>query len=75
MTEPLSSDRSGGASRNERPRPQAGPHWDVRVNRDGGLTATLAGFDPPFVPPITISAQDIDSLRKQVRHFVMRAML
>ena len=48
-----------------------GPYWDVRVGRGGKLTATLIGTDPPFI----LTADDEESLRKQVKTLIMRAML
>jgi len=50
---------------------QVGPHWDVRVGRGGKLTATLVGTQPPIV----LTAEDEESLRKQVKTLIMRAML
>jgi hypothetical protein len=48
-----------------------GPYWDVRVGRGGMLTATLAGTQPPIV----LTADDEESLRKQIKTLIMRAML
>jgi hypothetical protein len=50
---------------------QAGPYWDVRVGPGGKLTATLVGTQPPLV----LTADDEENLRKQVKTLIMRAML
>jgi hypothetical protein len=50
---------------------QAGPYWDVRVGPEGKLTATLVGTQPPIV----LTADDEENLRKQVKTLIMRAML
>jgi hypothetical protein len=45
--------------------------WEVRTHQDGTLTAVLTGL----YPPITVSAADIDGLRKNIRTLIMRTML
>src|SRR5580658_4072931 len=47
------------------------PRWDLRVEPDGRLTAVLTGTNPP----LTVSADDLISLRKQIKIIVMRALL
>jgi hypothetical protein len=47
------------------------PHWDLRVEPDGRLTAVLTGTNPP----LTVTGDDLASLRKQIKTIVMRAML
>ena len=54
------------------PRPTRNePYWDLRVEPDGRLTAVLTGTNPP----LTVTGDDLASLRKQIRTIVMRAML
>jgi hypothetical protein len=48
----------------------SGPHWEVRVG-PAGLTAVLTGLDPP----ITVTAPDLDTLRKHIRTVISRALL
>jgi|HubBroStandDraft_1064217.scaffolds.fasta_scaffold01436_7 hypothetical protein len=50
---------------------QVGPYWDIRVGRGGKLTATLTETQPPLV----LTADDEESLRKQIKTLIMRAML
>ena len=52
-------------------RAPAAPHWDLRVEPDGRLTAVLTGTNPP----LTVTGDDLASLRKQIKTLVMRAML
>ena len=52
-------------------REAAEPHWEVRENPSGGLTAILT----ETYPPLTVTAYDLESLRKKVRAVIMRAML
>ncbi|HUC59218.1 MAG TPA: hypothetical protein VMA95_17580 [Streptosporangiaceae bacterium] len=53
-------------------RPQdPAPHWDLRVEPDGRLTAVLIGTNPP----LTVTGDDLASLRKQIKAIIMRAML
>ena len=47
------------------------PHWDLRVEPDGRLTAMLTGTSPP----LTVTGDDLASLRKQIKTIVLRAML
>ncbi len=63
-------DQDAGAGLPEEACP-AGPYWDVRVGRGGNLTATLAGTQPP----LTVTAPDEASLRKQIRIVMLQAML
>jgi hypothetical protein len=53
------------------PRDPESPHWDLRVEPDGRLTAVLTGTNPP----LTVTGDDLASLRKQIKTIVMRAML
>jgi|HubBroStandDraft_1064217.scaffolds.fasta_scaffold25409_2 hypothetical protein len=46
------------------------PHWEIRVS-SSGLTAVLTGI----FPPITVSAPDMDSLRKKIKIIVFQALL
>jgi hypothetical protein len=48
----------------------SGPHWEVRVG-PAGLTAVLTGMDPP----ITVTAPDLDTLRKNIKTVIFRALL
>ena len=48
-----------------------GPHWEVQTDESGSLTATLVGLHPP----IMVSAPDLDSLRKQIRNLMFKAMM
>jgi len=59
---------SGGA-RSEAPADEVG--WEVRVGPHGVLTATMIGSSPPF----TVSAPDMDSLRKKIRKLIFSAMM
>jgi hypothetical protein len=63
-------DQDAGAGLPEETCP-AGPYWEVRVGHGGKLTATLAGTQPP----LTITAPDEASLRKQIRTVMLQAML
>ncbi len=47
------------------------PRWELRVEADGRLTAVLTGTSPP----LTVTGDDLASLRKQIKVIVMRAML
>jgi hypothetical protein len=48
-----------------------GPHWELRTDNYGNLVASLTGTYPPF----TVTAPDLETLRKQIRTVIMRAML
>jgi hypothetical protein len=54
-----------------RPNPESPPHWEVQTDPLGGVTAVLTGT----YPPLTVTADDIEDLRKKVRIVVMRGML
>ncbi len=59
------------ASQGQKPPEPEPPRWDLRVEPDGRLTAVLTGTNPP----LTVTGDDLASLRKQIRTIVMRAML
>jgi hypothetical protein len=48
-------------------------HWQLAVNDAGELVATLTDAGP--VPPITVIAPDLPSLRKQITTVVLRGLL
>ena len=54
-----------------RPDPDAAPHWEMFVNPSGGFTAVLTGSSQPF----TVSADDLEGLRKRIHTVILRAML
>jgi hypothetical protein len=47
------------------------PHWDLRVDGDGRLTAVLTGSEPP----ITVTGDSLANLRKQIKVVVLRGLL
>jgi hypothetical protein len=47
------------------------PHWELRAEADGRLTAILIGM----APPIKVTADDLPSLRKKIRTLILRALL
>jgi|HubBroStandDraft_1064217.scaffolds.fasta_scaffold75618_3 hypothetical protein len=65
MAQPEAESSRAGAD------PAQVPHWETRMSESGELTATLVGIGRP----ITVSAHDVDALRKKVRDVVMRGML
>jgi hypothetical protein len=64
VTGPEPSDDAGNPA-------SQGPHWEMRVEDDGTLTAILAGT----YPPLTVTGTDLKTLRKNVKAIVMRGML
>lgn len=50
---------------------EPGPHWDLRVEIDGRLKAVLTGSNPP----LTVTGQDLASVRKQIKIIVLRGLL
>ena len=61
------------ASRTTGPAPHQAspPHWEVQTDRNGYLVATLTGT----FPPLTVTGHDLETLRKQIKTVIMRAML
>jgi hypothetical protein len=47
------------------------PRWELATDKDGNLVATLTGTHPP----LTVTAPDLTTLRKQIKAVIMRAML
>jgi len=70
MTQPP-PEHGQAAADGARPDPEAPPHWEVQADPSGGMTAVLTGI----YPPLTVTADDLESLRKKVRTVIMRAML
>jgi len=54
-----------------RPDPDTPPHWEVLIDPSRGLMAILTGSSQP----LTVSADDLESLRNQIRAIILRAML
>jgi hypothetical protein len=70
MTPPRPDPGSPAARGQHDPASPSGPHWEVRVG-PAGLTAVLTGMDPP----VTVTAPDLDTLRKNIRTVIFRALL
>ena len=47
------------------------PHWELATDETGNLVATLTGS----YPPLTVTAPNLKTLRKQIRVTIIRAML
>jgi hypothetical protein len=47
------------------------PHWELRVDCDGRLTAILTGSEPP----ISVTGDNLANLRKQIKVVVLRGLL
>jgi|HubBroStandDraft_1064217.scaffolds.fasta_scaffold23774_5 hypothetical protein len=70
MTPPRPDPGGPAACGQHDPAGTSGPHWEVRVGTTG-LTAVLTGMDPP----ITVTAPDLDTLRKHIRTVIFRGLL
>ena len=47
------------------------PHWELRVDGQGRLTAVLTGSEPP----ISVTGDSLANLRKQIKIVVLRGLL
>jgi hypothetical protein len=61
----------GSPAPQDAPEPDGGPHWELRTDKWGNLVATLTGT----YPPLSVTAPDLEALRKQIRTIITRAML
>jgi hypothetical protein len=69
MTPPQPGPLTARSPNPSHPARQAPPHWEIRTDHSGSLTAVLTGF------AITVTAPDEATLRKRISDTIMRGML